>query len=310
VKIDFEKGAFIEIGGELGKYNSLPIDDLVRISQDLQELVLTIAKFDLPSEESIDIQNFKLELVGFTKGSALPKFAYTQRVENKTGILWKVQREKVNEKFEKLIEISNTGEYGKLKVLYPEPVKRNPIVDSLYAFTNSFGSAPVSFVDYDENNNKIVPLYKVSRFKTALKDELKAEIKKEDEIAIYDEAFAKLKITSQKGKVIKRKILDTYSNKKHSLDYAPTLIISGNRKYYLKFPLRCLFEKEKNYHVIQSEMLGIIGTGLTEDEAEISFNEEFDYIFQRLNSLENDKLTNHNQLAKTILTQIVEKVEQ
>jgi hypothetical protein len=43
VKIDLNNGAFIEIGGELGEYNSLPIDVLVKIAQDLQELILTLA---------------------------------------------------------------------------------------------------------------------------------------------------------------------------------------------------------------------------------------------------------------------------
>jgi hypothetical protein len=36
VKIDLNSGAFIEIGGELGKYNSLPIDTLIKIAQYLQ----------------------------------------------------------------------------------------------------------------------------------------------------------------------------------------------------------------------------------------------------------------------------------
>ena len=71
-----------------------------------------------------------------------------------------------------------------------------------------------------------------------------------------------------------------------------------------------MFEKEDNYFVIQSEMLGIIGTGLTEDEAENSFAEEFDFVYKRFNTLDSNSLTNHNRLIKDILNQIVEKVEQ
>lgn len=308
MKIDFDKGAFIEIGGELGKYNSLPIDDLVKIAQDLQELLLTIAKFDLPSTESIDMKNFKIELVGFTKGSAVPKFAYTQRIENKTGLNWQIHRNAVNEKFEKIIEISNSGDYSKITELYPEPIKRNPIVENLYSFANDFGTAPVSFVDYDEESDKITPIFKINRFKPGVKKELISEIKEIEKSQLEsDEAVAKVKITNKNGKIT-RKIINTYS-KKFSLEYAPVIIISGSTKYFLKFPLRCLFEKEDDYFVIQSEMLGIIGTGLTEDEAEISFGEEFDYIYDRFNSLESDSLTNHNQLIKSILNQIVEKIE-
>ena len=172
MKIDLNSGAFIEIGGELGKYNSLPIDVLVKLAQDLQELVFTLAKYDLPTNESIDLNNFKIELVGFTKGSAVPKFAYSARSENKTGINWQVHRNTVNDKLEKLVEVSDTGDYGKIIELYPEPVKRNPIVENLYSFVNSFGTAPVSFVEYDEVNEKITPIYKINRFKPAVKKEL------------------------------------------------------------------------------------------------------------------------------------------
>jgi len=39
MKIDLQNGAYLQIGGELGKYNSLPIDVLVKVAQHLQELI-------------------------------------------------------------------------------------------------------------------------------------------------------------------------------------------------------------------------------------------------------------------------------
>ncbi|MEZ5072183.1 MAG: hypothetical protein R2751_14790 [Bacteroidales bacterium] len=310
MKIDFNNGAFIEIGGELGRYNSLPIDVLIKIAQHLQDLVFTIAKYDLPTSESIDLSNFKIELVGFNKGSAVPKFAFTPRSENKTGLHWQVHRNTVNEKFEKLVEISNTGDYSKLFELYPEPAKRNPIVEDLYSFANGFGSAPVKFVDYDEVNEESTPIYKLNRFKPALKKDLIGEIKEvEETVAETDEAVGKIKI-SKRGERTYRKIINTYSSSKFSLEYAPETIHIGTRKYTLKYPLRCLFAKEDAFYIIQSEMLGIIGTGMTEEEAEESFSEEFDYLYQRLGSFEATRLTNHNLLIKNIITQIVEKVEE
>lgn len=309
MKIDLNNGTFIEIGGELGKYNSLPIDALIKIAQDLQELVFTLAKCDLPTNEVVDLNNFKIELVGFIKGSAVPKFAYTQRAENKSGLFWQVHRNTVNEKFEKLAEISNSGDYGKIIELYPEPIKRNPIVENLYAFVNDFGNAPVNFVEYDEVKEKTTPIYKINRFKPALKKELISEIIGIAEIETEsDEAVGKIKITKKDGK-IHRRIMNTYSGNKFSLEYAPVVIVTGTVKYFFKYPLRCLFEKEDNYYIIQSEMLGIIGTGLTEDDAENSFAEEFDFMYPRLNSLEASSLTNHNLLIKNIISQIVEKVE-
>lgn len=310
MKIDLNNGVFIEIGGELGKYNTLPIDILVKIAQDLQELVFTLAKHDLPSEEAIDISNFKIELAGFKKGSAVPKFAYTPRTENKTGLFWQVHRNTVNEKFDKLIEISNTGDYGKLVELYPEPIKRNPIVENLYSFVNGFRSAPVNFVDYDEVIEKTTPIYKINRFKPSVKKELISELKEITETEVEsDEAVGKIKITKKAGKTQCR-IIDYYSGKKFSLEYAPDVIVAGTIKYFLKHPLRCLFEKEDNYYIIQCEILGIIGTGLTEDETENSFAEEFDFVYKRLNSLDTASLTNHNLLIRNILIQIVEKVEE
>ena len=311
MKIDLEKGTYIEIGGELGMYNSLPIDILIKIAHDFQNLVLAVAKYDLPSDEPIDPNNFKLELVGFSKASAVPKFAYSQRAENKTGIHWKIHRDKVNERLENLVEISNSGDYSQLKVVYPEPVKRNPIVKSLYSFANSFGSAPAQFVDYDEEDEEVIPLFKVNRFKQGVKDDLLAPPKQEEKEPIESsDAVAKVKIKTRGGKLVSHQMVDYFLNQNHSLDFAPTLIIAGERKYYLKYPLRCLFEKEEDYYVIQSEMLGIIGTGHTDDEAEQSFSEEFDYIYQRLYSLDDINLNNYNILAKSILAQIIEKIEQ
>lgn len=310
MKIDLNNGAFIEIGGELGKYNSLPIDVLVKLAQDLQELVFTLARYDLPSNESIDINNFRIELVGFTKGSAVPKFAYSPRSENKTGLNWQVHRNSINEKFEKIVEISNAGDYSKIIELYPEPVKRNPIVETLYSFVNNFGNAPVSFVEYDEVNEKITPIYKINRFKSAVKKELISEIKEiADTVSESDEAVGKIKISQRGGKTI-RKIIDIYSGKKFSLEYAPDVIVTETKNYILKYPLRCLFEKEDDYFVIQSEMLGIIGTGLTQDDAEKSFTEEFDFIYNRLKTLNDDSLTNHNRLIKNILIQIIDRIEE
>ena len=309
MKLDLNKGTYIEIGGELGMYNTLPIDVLIKLAQDLQELIMSLAKHDLPSTDLINLDNFKIELVDFKKGSAVPKFAFTPRVENKVGQNWEIHRKQISDKFQNLIEVSDSGNYGKIIELYPEPERRNDIVENLYSFINDFGNAPVNFVEFDDKSDKIIQLYKVNKFKPSVKKTLIADIKetKKDE-AETDEAVGKIKIIKT-GNKIKKRIITTYSQSKYSLEYAPEIIIAGDSKYILKYPLRCLFEKEDDYFVIQSEMLGIIGTGLTEDDAEQSFNEEFDFIYNKLYSLDNEKLTNHNILIKSILDHIVEKIE-
>jgi hypothetical protein len=309
MKIDLDSGVYLQIKGELGKYNSIPVNSLVKIAQDFQKLIFTIAKYDLPEDEPLNIENFIIELVDFKKSSAVPKFAYSQRIENTTGINWQLHRKYVNEKFDKLIQISNNCNYSELRNLYPDPNKRIPIVCDLYDFANDFKDSPVSFVDYKEENKKVVTLYNINRFKQSVKKELVAE-KKELESAQKEihEGVAKVKLTTSDGKTT-RKIVNCYTQHNISLEYAPEVIITKNKTYILKYPLRCLFEKEDDFFIIQSEMFNIIGTGITEDEAERSFSEEFDFIYQRYNSLDDTKLTNHNKLIKSILNQIVDKAE-
>ncbi len=307
MKIDLEVGAFLQIEGELGKYNSIPIDKLVRIAEDFQNLILTIAKYDLPATESIDLNNFKIELVDFKKGSAVPKFAFTSRSENLSGLNWKVHRNIVNEKFEKLVEISNTGEYNKLVDLYPEPIKRNPIVENLYSFANGFDNSPANFVDYSADQKTPTKIYKINRFKQAIKKDLISEIVKPADSEI-GEAVGRIKVTKKGGKT-HRRILTSYSSDKYSLEFAPEIIIHEGIKYLLNHPLRCRFQKEENIFIIESELLGIIGSGKTEDEAEIDFAEEFNFIYQRLNSLSPEEITRHNSIIKTFLNHIVKSVE-
>ena len=309
MKIDLNAGVFLQIAGELGEYNSIPIDTLIKIAKDLQELIQTIAKYDLPEDEPLIKENYIIELVDFKKGSAIPQFAFSQRIENTVGFNWQENRKSVNEKFEKLIQISNLDKYEDLKKLYPEDSKRIPIVNNLYNFSNDFKNSPVSFVDYQEKDKKFIQLYKINKFKTSIKNDLLLEKKTIEPTRIeINEGVAKVKITNKNGKIT-NKILDLYTQDNISLEYAPKIIISNGKTYILKYPLRCLFEKEYDFFVIQSEMLNIIGTGTTEDEAEKSFSEEFDFVYQRFNSLGDNKLTNHNLLIKSIINQIVEKVE-
>ena len=61
--------------------------------------------------------------------------------------------------------------------------------------------------------------------------------------------------------------------------------------------------------MIQSELLDIVGTGETEDEAEINFAEEFSFIYKRYNELTDEKLSDRIVSIKTILNYLVKSVE-
>jgi hypothetical protein len=311
MKLDLNKGVYLCIEGELGKYNSIPIDNLIKFAHDFQDLLISIARYDLPSVEAIDLNNFKIELTDFKAGkSAIPQFAFTKRIEETLGSNLIKHRDTISERFEKLMDISDKGDYYQLRNLYPEPFKRNIIIDNLYSFTNDFDSSPVSFVDYIHEKREYQIFYKINRFKPAVKNELIAEISEPELfVAETDSGYAKVRLTKTKKGKKQHRIMQLYTQKNVSLNYAPDMIVTEDRKYILKFPIRCFFEKEDDYYIIQSEMLDIIGTGKTSDDAERNFSQEFDFIYNRYNELPDEQLSEHLRLVKTIMNQIVDTIE-
>lgn len=100
---------------------------------------------------------------------------------------------------------------------------------------------------------------------------------------------------------------EAYSDKQASL--APDVIVSRTHTYTLFGPLRCLLEKEDDYHVISCEILDLVGTGSTIEEAKQSFADEFEYIYTRYNALPDEELTKRLQSIKTILNALVKQVD-
>lgn len=298
----------LQISGEIGKYNTLPIDYLVEISKTLQNLLQTIAKVNISETSTIDLNNFKIELSGFSAGSAIPQFEFTNRIQTTINDVSE-QRKVVKEKFTELLRIADGGEYTNIKKLYPDGFRRNAIVEGFYAFTSSFGNSPVNVVNISKEKNgqtKVVPLYKVKKFNKDSKDKLMVKLIENKEPEIYEDVSIKrIRTTIKDGKKVGTKILEEYSDKKASLSFSPDVIVCGDSIYELVCPLRCLLEKEDDYFIINCELLDIVGTGQTIDEAEESLSQEFDYIYKRYNELNNEKLTKRLQAIKTILNLLV-----
>ena len=103
--------------------------------------------------------------------------------------------------------------------------------------------------------------------------------------------------------------MNKIENTVYTLDYAPENIVTGTKVYYLRYPLRCLFEKEDDYYIIKSELIDIIRTGETEEEAEQNFAEEFDFIYKRYNELSDNKLSERIKVIKTFLNYMIEKIK-
>lgn len=303
MKLNLEKGISLKIEGELGKNQTLSVDVLIKIAQSLQDLVLSIAKYDLPADEAIDLNNFKIELTDYQKGSSIPTFALIQNPTLTTTSDCFQQRKEVSDKLNSLLSVSDKGTYYDLKKIYPDSFKRNEFVEKLYNFNKSFKNSPVYI--YEKGNSNFG--YKPKEFKTKTKEELIVDIKQIEQEETEQNAFARVKII-KKGSRTRNRIEEVISHDKHSLSYSPKIINVNNRQYILLFPLRCLFEKEDGFYTIENELLDIIGTGLTQDEAEQNFNEEFDFLYHRLNQLTNEQLTKRLIRIKGILNNYIKEV--
>jgi hypothetical protein len=286
--IDLEQGIGFKIEGELGKYQTLPISKLIDIAKSLQALIFSLAKYELSGDDAIVMSTFEIELSGFQKGSAIPIFQFTPRIQT-TVSDYKLQRKEVNKSLDTILELSNTGNYGKIKQMYPDAIRRNAMVESIAAFTNSFGTAPVNVCSF--NAGELVPLnFKINRLKPSVKKHLLVNITDEDKVRNEEDAFAHIKIYNR-GKKSRKVIQDIIATESHSFSYSPEIINVNDKQYILNFPLRCLFEKEEDYFVIKNELLDLIGTGETQDDAELNFNEEFDFLYQRLLSLNESEIS-------------------
>jgi|GEM_PF-6147903 len=85
-------------------------------------------------------------------------------------------------------------------------------------------------------------------------------------------------------------------------------ITCDERIYHLKSQLCCRFYREKDYYILESEALNLIGTGYTVEEAQASFFEEFDFVFRRYDELENDQLSLMNQTIKMNINHLVDHI--
>ncbi|QKZ12401.1 hypothetical protein [Spirosoma sp. KUDC1026] len=302
----------LQVSGEVGKYNSLPVDYLVEIAKNLQTLLQTLAKVNVSEGSTIDLNNFKIELTGFKSGSAVPQFSFTPRRQLTLNGNIDNQRELVREKFDELVEASGKGNFGKVRELYPDAYRRSEVVDGLFNFVNSFGGSPVNVVDIKqkEGRDSIVPLYPIRPFAKEVRDRLVVHVIENKELETVQEVSFKKVVTTYRGdKKVNSKTVEEYSDKQASLSLAPDIIISATHAYKLFGPLRCLLEKEDDYFVMTCEILDLVGTGSTIEEAEQSFAQEFEYIYNRYNSLPDVELTRRLQSIKTILNALVKQVD-
>ncbi len=313
MKVDFQKGVSIQIGGELGKYSTLPVEYLIEIVKNLQKLITNIAIADIRETSAIDLNAFKIELAGFRHGSAVPQFVFTPRVQNViTGDLIK-QRKVVSERFEKLLSLSKNNDYSSVVDLYPDSQRRNDIVRDWFDFSNSFGESPVAFVKFNEDQS-ISSLYAVKRMSATNRDALTTQIIPIlQELPVEETVFGRIRKTTKSGSKkpkIKYKVMDTYSDKTVSLSFAPDVIAVEQKTYFLKFPLRCLIEKIESEYIIKCEMLDLVVSGESETAAEEKFCREFDTIYTYFNATADHELPPQSVNIRNLLNiLIIDRIE-
>jgi hypothetical protein len=308
MKVNLEKGLSIKIEGELGKYKTLPIEALIKISQSFQQLVQSIARLEIQTEGGIDLDNFKIEIADFKPSSAVPVFVLTPRIKYTIGDDVDNQRKFVSSRVDKIFSIANAGNYLDLKKEYPEAYKRNRIVEDLYNFTTSFGNAPVSFGSLD-SKSRFKSSYKLNKFKEPIKKSLITEIKEplKEETIFITKAVGNVEVKRSDGKM-RVTVKEIFEDKHADLSFVTDTIVHDNTVFELSSPLRCKLSKEDDYYIIESELLDIVGTGANEDEAERNFSEEFAYIYKRYNELDDKKLAPRLKRIKSLLGIIIQKV--
>lgn len=308
--IDLTKGISIQVGGEAGKYHTLRVKDLIEIAKNLENLVLAIAKSDIDTGDAIDLDNFKIELSGFSAGSAVTTWVSTPRIQMPIADLGK-QQKVVSKRLDEIMQVADKGHYTALKELYPDAVRRNEVVGAIYAFRNSVPDAPMAVVAPAKRKGaKPKKLYAIKPFRKEVRTLLTTRVVEPKQEGTESIAVARLKlVTDAKGRVVSSKRLEMFKKENTSVAWAPPVIVHEDRAYILRHPLPCIVGHEDKVYAITNELLGIIGTGADMDEAEASFAEEFDFMYRRYTGMPDKKLAPHLVEVKRMLQHLVTGIE-
>jgi len=302
MKLDFNKTVYLQIGGEIGKNNSLPLKYFAELSKNLQTLIDTLVEFELPEDEGIDRKNFQLELTDFKENdSAIPGFSFTKEVQSVIGGDALAQRDQISQSFEKLISVANSGTYQQLDDIFPDADQRKKVTKSLYGFVNSLKTPKVAFGNFNKKGFKSD--FAVKKFNKEVCDQL-LEIEKVVHEIDTEYVYGRIKLTTQNGKETKR-ISEIFENKATKLSYVFEKIEAENQAFELSAPLYCSLEKTENEFLIESEMLNLAAKGITEKEAVQQFSGAFQNKYQELQSTKYSDLTDQQRVVKTFFTVLV-----
>jgi hypothetical protein len=96
----------------------------------------------------------------------------------------------------------------------------------------------------------------------------------------------------------------------YSLSYSPEFIIVNNRKYIFNHSPVSLMQNEDSHFVIKNDLFDIYAVGKDVDEVEKDFDEEFNYLHQRLNSPEDKYLSDRFINIRNLMNYFVKDVSE
>jgi hypothetical protein len=296
-------GVYIRVGGEAGKSKGLPWHILENMFGHLQELITMLAKYELETDASPNLNEFEIELYDFKPGSAVPAFRLVPKQQNELIPILNEQKLVVAHKFDELMSIANEGNYPKFFRDDLLPDVKYDIAEELYGFILSAEGSPLSIVKPIDANGNFQEIYKVPRF---TKEQSERLLKPKKRRKASEEPEQILALVQRVGK--RRTIVNLYENKDTILSIAPIQIVLEEKVCQLHTPLLCTFQKEDGNYIIENEMLDLYAAGETIDEAEHDFHYEFDASFQLLNSLSDVELSDRLLRAKTMMNSYVKEI--
>jgi hypothetical protein len=311
--LHLEEGLFLQVDGEEEKNHSISWDLLKKIGDNTQALITKLAKYSL-EETPFDEESVKLDFVGFHPGSAVPQFRVHDAVQSNMFPVKKVYKT-LNADFTFVVSHLADGNFQAIADRYTEPSVKNDIIETVYEFSNSVGTKPFRVVRPNkQSKNGFRSVAKLRPITPVVKKMLRVSedqgISKKAGVIDSIEAIGKVSIkTTPTGKKT-TKLGHLYTQKEAALSLRFDSIETNKRTYILAGEILFNINEDKKSVSIESPLLDIYAFGQNEEEAKNDLSEQFDYTFQRLNDIEDTKLSAHLLKAKQYINIIVERVKE
>lgn len=307
--IDLTKQLLLQIDGVEEKNHTVSWSILREVGDSLDQLIKKLARYSLAGEEVAgDI--FQLKFIGFFPGSAVPAY----RIDQIQQVLFSTDslKKDINDTFTFILGGIEKGNFKSIADKYNEPSVKNDIIGSVYNFTNSAGTRPLNIVRI-VTGSKVKKLYSVRKMSKDQRLLLQVPIDTRNNVNTNEpvDAIGKLQLNrSAKGRIIKKN-WHLYTDKNTALSLRFDSIETDKRIYVLSNEVFFnVVEDKKDSFIVENTLLDIYAYGKNRQEAELDIFSQFDYLYQRVAQLPDEKLSAHLQKAKATVNLIVERIKE